>query len=157
YRGAEPCGAHPLSAFFELHIEQGPILEAETKDIGVVTGVQAMRWYEVTVTGQDSHAGTTPMHARRDALLCAARIVERVNAIAAGHAPLGVGTVGLVEVRPNSPNVIPGEVFFTVDFRHPEVPVLDSMEQMLTTVTDQACGAVGTGVVLTRIWDQPPV
>jgi N-carbamoyl-L-amino-acid hydrolase len=157
YRGEEACGAHPLSAFFELHIEQGPLLEAEAKEIGVVTGVQAMRWYEVTVSGQDSHAGTTPMHARRDALVCAAQIVERVNAIAKAHAPLGVGTVGLVEVRPNSPNVIPGEVFFTVDFRHPETPVLDSMEQMLTTVTDQVCGAMGAGVVVTRIWDQPPV
>src|SRR6266540_6099194 len=157
YRGAEKCGAHPLSAYFELHIEQGPILEAEAKDVGVVTGVQGMRWYEVTVTGQDSHAGTTPMHARRDALMGAARIVEQVNAIAKAHPPLAVGTVGLVEVRPNSPNVIPGEAFFTVDFRHPETQVLDSMEQMLTAVADQICGALGLGVVVTKIWDQPPV
>ncbi|MFL4984508.1 MAG: M20 family metallo-hydrolase [Xanthobacteraceae bacterium] len=157
YRGAEKCGAHALSAFFELHIEQGPILEAEAKDIGVVTGVQAMRWYEIRVSGRDSHAGTTPMHARRDALLCAARIVEQVNAVAEAHAPLAVGTVGLLEVKPNSPNVIPGAVFFTVDFRHPETQVLDSMEQMLTTLTDQVCGAAGAGVVVTKIWDQPPV
>jgi len=157
YRGVEKCGAHPLSAFFEVHIEQGPILEAEAKDIGVVTGVQAMRWYEITVSGRDQHAGTTPMHARRDALLCAARVIEQVNAIANAHAPLGVGTVGLVEVKPNSPNVIPGEVFFTVDFRHPEIQVLESMEQMLVSVADQICGAEGGGVVVTRIWDQPAV
>src|SRR6266540_3312841 len=157
YRGAQRCGDHPLSAFFELHIEQGPILEAEAKEIGVVTGVQGMRWYEVTVSGRDSHAGTTPMHARRDALMGAARIVEQVNAIAKAHPPLAVGTVGLVEVRPNSPNVIPGEAFFTVDFRHPETQVLDSMEQMLTAVADQICGALGLGVVVTKIWDQPPV
>src|SRR6266540_4331641 len=157
YRGAQRCGDHPLSAFFELHIEQGPILEAEAKDIGVVTGVQGMRWYEITVSGRDSHAGTTPMHARRDALIGAARVVEQVNAVANAHAPLAVGTVGLVEVKPNSPNVIPGEVFFTVDLRHPEAQVLDSMEQMLTTSADQVCGALGLGVVVTKIWDQPPV
>jgi beta-ureidopropionase / N-carbamoyl-L-amino-acid hydrolase len=157
YRGTEACGAHPLSAFFELHIEQGPVLEAEFKDIGVVTGVQGMRWYEIAVSGQDSHAGTTPMHARRDALLSAARIVEQVNAIAQAHAPLAVGTVGLMEVKPNSPNVIPGEAFFTVDLRHPETEVLDSMERMVTAAADQVCGALGLGVVVTKIWDQPPV
>src|SRR5205814_959212 len=80
YRGPERCGEHPLSAFFELHIEQGPILEAEGKDIGVVTGVQAMRWYEVTVTGQDTHTGTTPMHLRKNALLGAARLIDAVDA-----------------------------------------------------------------------------
>jgi N-carbamoyl-L-amino-acid hydrolase len=157
YRGSERCGAHPLSAFFELHIEQGPILEAELKEIGVVTGVQGMRWYELRVSGQDSHAGTTPMHVRRDALLTTARIVEQVNAIAQAHAPLAVGTVGLMEVKPNSPNVIPGEVFFTVDLRHPETQVLDSMEEMLTAAADQTCAGLGTGVVVTKIWDQPPV
>jgi len=157
YRGAQKCGAHPLSAFFELHIEQGPILEGERKDIGVVTGVQGMRWYEITLSGQDSHAGTTPMHARRDALLSAARIVAQVNAIAQAHAPLAVATVGRLEVRPNSPNVIPGEAFFTVDCRHPEAQVLDSMEQMVTAVTDQVCGELGIGAVVTKIWDQPAV
>jgi len=157
YRGTEKSGAHPLSAFFELHIEQGPILEAELKDIGVVTGVQGMRWYEIKVSGQESHAGTTPMHARRDALLSAARIVEQVNAIALAHAPLAVGTVGLMEVRPNSPNVIPGDVFFTVDLRHPETEILDSMERLLTATADQVCSGLGLGVVVTKIWDQPPV
>src|SRR5205814_8624131 len=80
YRGPERCGEHPLSAFFELHIEQGPILETEGKDIGVVTGVQAMRWYEVTVTGQDTHTGATPMHLRKNALLGAARRIDAVDA-----------------------------------------------------------------------------
>ena len=100
YRGPEPCGDHKLSAFFELHIEQGPYLEAEGKDIGVVTGVQAMRWYEATVTGQDSHAGTTPMPRRHDALLAAARLVEAVNASRAQESGPRVGTVGLLEVKP---------------------------------------------------------
>ncbi len=129
YRGPEPCGAHPLSAFFELHIEQGPILEAEAKDIGIVTGVQGMRWYEANVIGQDAHTGATPMHLRKNALLGAARLVDQIDAIARGHPPLAVGTVGSLEVKPNSPNVVPGEVHFTVDFRHPETAVLDAMER----------------------------
>jgi N-carbamoyl-L-amino-acid hydrolase len=157
YRGSQACGQHPLSAFFELHIEQGPILEAERRDIGVVTGVQGMRWYEIVVTGQDSHAGTTPMDRRKDALLCASHIVSAVHPIAAAHAPLAVATVGRFEVKPNSPNVIPGEVYFTVDLRHPEADILDAMEQRLTTIVDQACGAAGLGVVLSKIWNQPPV
>ena len=99
YRGAERCGEHPLSAFFELHIEQGPILEAEGKDIGVVTGVQAMRWYEATLTGQDAHTGATPMHLRKNALLGAARMIEAVDRIGRKYAP-GVATVGLIENRP---------------------------------------------------------
>jgi len=117
-RGGEVCGQHPLSAFFELHIEQGPILEAEGLDIGAVTGVQGMRWFEVTVTGQEAHTGATPMHLRKNALLGAARLVEKVEAIARAHAPLAVATVGSMRVRPNSPNVVPGEVFLTVDMRH---------------------------------------
>jgi N-carbamoyl-L-amino-acid hydrolase len=157
YRGPEPCGDHPLSAFFELHIEQGPILEAETKDIGIVTGVQGMRWYEASFVGQDAHTGATPMHLRKNALVGAARLVETVDAIARRHPPLAVGTVGSLEVKPNSPNVVPGEVRFTVDFRHPETAVLDAMEQALFV----AAGTVGKELGLegnaTKIWDQPPV
>jgi len=128
YRGPQKCGEHPLSAFFELHIEQGPILEQEEKDIGVVTGVQGIRWFEATLIGQEAHTGTTPMTMRKNALLGAARMVEAIDAIAKKHAPLAVGTVGLIEVKPNSRNVIPADVFFTVDFRHPDMAVLDAME-----------------------------
>ncbi len=127
--GRRACGEHPLSAFFELHIEQGPILEREQTQIGVVTGVQGMRWYEATLTGQEAHTGATPMTLRKNALLGAARMIEAIDAIAKKHAPLAVGTVGLIEVKPNSRNVIPADVFFTVDFRHPESAVLDAMEQ----------------------------
>ena len=128
YRGAESCGQHPLSAFFELHIEQGPILEAEEKEVGIVTGVQGMRWYEVTVTGESAHTGATPMRLRKNALLGAARLVERINPIAERHKPDALGAVGLMEVRPNSRNVVPGEVFFCVDLRHPDAAVLDQLE-----------------------------
>ena len=130
-RGSERCGSHPLSAFFELHIEQGPILEAEGLDIGAVTGVQGMRWFEATIAGQDAHTGATPMHLRKNALLGAARLVERVEAIARAHPPLAVATVGSMRVKPNSPNVVPGEVFLTVDIRHPESAVLEAMEREL--------------------------
>ena len=139
-------GGHRLGALFELHIEQGPILEAEGKLIGVVQGVQGMRWYEVTVTGQDAHTGATPMHLRKNALLGAARMIERIHQIALAHAPAAVGTVGLVEVRPNSRNVVPGEVFFAVDFRHPEEAVLDAMEARVPRGAARGHGAAGPGV-----------
>jgi len=156
YRGTERCGEHPLSAFFELHIEQGPILEAEGRDIGVVTGVQAMRWYEVTVTGQDAHTGATPMHLRKNALLGAARLIETVDALGRKHPP-GVATVGRIENRPNSPNVVPGEVFFMVDLRHPDGGVLDEMEQDLRAALPAVCRPLGLTFAEQRIWDQPAV
>jgi N-carbamoyl-L-amino-acid hydrolase len=157
YRGPEACGARKLSAFFEVHIEQGPYLESEGRDIGVVTGVQAMRWYEVTVTGEDRHAGTTPMPRRRDALLGAARMVEAVNASARTHAPLAVGTVGLLETKPGSPNVVPGEVFFTIDLRHPESAILDRMESEIAQAASDIGGELGLEVAIKNIWKQPPV
>jgi N-carbamoyl-L-amino-acid hydrolase len=154
YRGTERSGEHPLSAFFELHIEQGPILEAEGKDIGVVTGVQAMRWYEVTVTGQDAHTGATPMHLRKNALLGAARLIDAVDAIGRKHTP-GVATVGRIENRPNSPNVVPGEVFFMVDLRHPDDGTLDAMEADFRAALPAICEPLGLAVTVQRIWEQP--
>jgi N-carbamoyl-L-amino-acid hydrolase len=157
YRGPEKCGGHKLSAFFEVHIEQGPYLENEGKDIGVVTGVQAMRWYEVTVIGQDTHAGTTPMPRRKDALVGAARLVEVVNASARAHAPYAVGTVGILEAKPGSPNVVPGEVFFTIDVRHPEMSVLDAMEAEIATAVEKIESDIGLEIAVKNIWNQPPV
>jgi N-carbamoyl-L-amino-acid hydrolase len=154
YRGSEPCGAHPLSAFFELHIEQGPILEAENKDIGVVTGVQAMRWYEVTITGQDAHTGATPMHLRKNAILGAARMIERIDAVGHTHRP-GVATVGRIENRPNSPNVVPGEVFFMIDLRHPDGAALNSMESDVRAALAEVCDPLGLTYDEQRIWEQP--
>jgi N-carbamoyl-L-amino-acid hydrolase len=157
YRGAQRCGDHPLSAYFELHIEQGPILEAEGEEIGVVTGIQGLRWFEITLTGQDAHSGTTPMHLRRNALIGAARLVDRVDTIALAHAPRAVGTVGMVEVKPNSRNVIPGEVFLTVDFRHPENDVLAAMEEALHGALRQTCEPLRLDFAVTKVLDQPPV
>jgi N-carbamoyl-L-amino-acid hydrolase len=157
YLGNERCGAHPLSAFFELHIEQGPLLEVEGREVGIVTGVQGVRWFEVTVRGQEAHTGATPMMLRKNALLGAARLIERIDAIALAHAPLAVGTVGLVEVRPNSRNVVPGEVFFTVDFRHPETDVLDAMEQAFGQALPEICEPLGLTASADKIWENPPV
>jgi N-carbamoyl-L-amino-acid hydrolase len=155
YRGSERCGAHPLSAFFELHIEQGPILEAEGKEIGVVTGAQGFRWFEATILGQESHTGTTPMDRRKNALLGAAGLVERVDAVARAK-PQAVGTVGLMEVKPNSRNVVPGEVFLTIDLRHPEAAALEELEQSVMQAAREVCDPLGLAVTVTKIWDEPP-
>ncbi|MGE0420463.1 MAG: hydantoinase/carbamoylase family amidase, partial [Acetobacteraceae bacterium] len=128
YRGAEPAAAFPADAYFELHIEQGPILEREGKRIGVVTGAQSQVWYDAVATGQDAHAGTTPPSARRDALVCAARIIDRVDYLMRRYGENGRGTVGQLLVSPNSRNVIPGEVRFSVEFRHPEDLVVDDLD-----------------------------
>ena len=157
YRGAEPPGARKFAAMFELHIEQGPVLEHEGRTIGIVLGVQGMRWYEVVVTGQDAHSGAMPMRLRRNALLGAARMIERIDAIAHEHAPDAVGTVGLIEAKPNSRNVIPGEVFFTVDFRHPDDKVLDAMEAKLRASLPEIMGPPRLRYRETRIWDFAPV
>lgn len=141
YAGDLPVGGRKFKAFFEAHIEQGPILEAERKTIGIVQGIQGMRWFEVTVTGTDCHAGTTPMPRRRDAMLGCARIVERVHQIALDHAP-GVSTVGLVKVMPNSRNTIPGSVFFSVDLRHPHDEELLKMTAALNAACSEICGAL---------------
>src|SRR5215813_299289 len=157
YQGPEKAGARKFGAMFELHIEQGPILEDEHRMVGIVQGVQGMRWYEVTVTGQEAHTGATPMRLRKNALLGAARVIEAVEQIAQANAPLAVGTVGSMEVRPNSPNVVPGEVFFTVDLRHPEATTLDGMEQTFLQAVEAVTRPLGLDVKLAKIWDQPPV
>ncbi len=157
YRGPQRSGAHPLSAFFELHIEQGPILEAEDKTIGIVTGIQGIRWFEGAIRGQDAHTGATPMGLRKNALLGAARLVEQVNAIAIAHPPQAVATIGRLEVRPNSPNVVPGEVLFTVDLRHPDPATLDAMQEKLTATIAEICSALALEFDLKKIFDQPPV
>jgi N-carbamoyl-L-amino-acid hydrolase len=157
YKGVEQSGARKFSALFELHIEQGPILEAERRMIGVVQGVQGMRWYEVTVTGEAAHTGATPMRLRKNALVGAARMIERIDTIARAHAPDAVGSVGLIENKPNSRNVIPGEVFFTVDFRHPHDNVLDAMEAEFRSSLAEILNALRLAYSEKCIWNSPPV
>lgn len=137
YAGTEPVGGRPIGAYFEAHIEQGPVLEDEDKVLGVVVGALGLRWYDVVVTGQDAHAGPTPMRLRKDALLAASRIVAEINAIAQRHQPNGRGTVGFLQVKPNSRNVIPGEVRFSVDLRHADDGELERMEQQMRAACDR--------------------
>jgi len=156
YLGSEAAGSIKFQAMFELHIEQGPILEAEAKMIGVVTGVQGMRWYEVTVKGQESHTGATPMGLRRNALLGAARMIEAIHEVGMRHLP-GVASVGLIENRPNSRNVVPGEVFFTVDLRHPDEQVLDTMEKDYQAALPNIAAELKLELEEKRIWKSPAV
>jgi N-carbamoyl-L-amino-acid hydrolase len=157
FRGADLCGDHPLDAYFELHIEQGPILEAEEKVIGVVVGVQGMRWYDLTLEGCASHAGTTPMAMRRDALVAAAEIVVAVNHLAGEIDEGALTTTGVIDAYPNSRNVVPSRVFMTVDLRHTEVEVLDRMEERLKEVVAAIGSQHGVSATLDRLWDSPPV
>lgn len=126
--GSEKASAFPADAYFELHIEQGPILEQEGKQIGIVTGGQAQIWYDAVVTGQDAHAGTTPPSARKDALVAAARIIDLVDRLMRARGKEGRGTVGQLSVLPNSRNVVPGEVRFSVEFRHPDGAEIDQLD-----------------------------
>ena len=157
YRGSERCGARKFSAFFELHIEQGPILEREGIDIGVVTSVQGVRWFECRFTGRDAHTGSTPMTGRRNALIGAARAIEAVDRIARAHPPLAVATVGLLEVKPNSPNVIPGEVFFMIDLRHPQTSTLETIEAEIRAEFETITAKLELQSSCDKIWDQAPI
>ncbi len=157
YSGPTAMGNRPIGAYFEAHIEQGPILEAEGKTIGVVFGAQAQRWFEVTVIGQEAHAGPTPMHVRRDALLGAARGIQEVNRIGLAYQPNACATVGLIQSSPNSRNTIPGHVFFTVDFRHPDDEKLSAMNAELRASLERIAEESKLEIAIEEIWYSPPV
>ncbi len=157
YAGEMKCAARELGAFFEAHIEQGPILEAEEKTIGVVQGVQGIRWFEIEVTGMDCHAGTTPMERRKDALVGAARMVSEAHRIGEANMPDGRTTIGYMEVSPNSTNVIPGKVFFRADIRHPDAALLDAMENAYQAACEKIAGDLGLSLDFKRIWYSEPV
>jgi N-carbamoyl-L-amino-acid hydrolase len=157
FMGEEPIGGRPLHAYFELHIEQGPILEDEGYDVGIVTHGQGQRWYELKLTGFESHAGSTPMPVRKDALLGAARVVELVNAIGLSKAPLGVSTCGMINAYPNSRNVIPGEVFLACEFRHPIDATLSEMDAALHEGVKAICDKIGLGYELKQVFYYAPV
>ena len=157
WRGEEEVGARKMHAFFELHIEQGPILEAEGKDIGVVTHGQGLSWTQVTVTGKDAHTGSTPMPMRKNAGLAMARILEQVDKIAWSHAPHAVGAAGHIDVYPNSRNVIPGKVVFTVDFRSPELEVITDMENRLRVEGNKIAQEMGVEIEFEKVGGFDPV
>ncbi|MFN3744504.1 MAG: Zn-dependent hydrolase [Hyphomicrobiaceae bacterium] len=157
YAGPENVGGRPIHALFELHIEQGPILEEEGIDIGIVTAANGQKWYEITLTGVESHAGPTPMNRRKDALLGAARIVELVNKIGHDHDPGACATCGMIEVHPNSRNVIPGRVFITVDFRHPDAAKLIAMDAALRAGLEDIAARTGVAAEIKMVADFPPL
>lgn len=157
YRGEAVAGSQPFSAFFELHIEQGPILEAENKTIGVVTNVQGIRWFHVLIKGLENHAGTTPMHLRRDGLVGAAKLTLAVNELACGYGGRAVGTVGQIRITPGSPNVIPGDVFFSIDFRSPDPEITKDFDARFRARAEQVAAEHGLEIEVKAISDIPPI
>ncbi|MBY0611951.1 MAG: M20 family metallo-hydrolase [Beijerinckiaceae bacterium] len=157
YKGDTQTGGRAFSAMFELHIEQGPILDKEKIEVGVVTGMQGMRWYEVTVTGESAHTGATPMTMRKNALLGSARMVDAIDRMAHEMAPSAVATVGMIENMPNSRNVVPGEVFFTIDMRHPDDEVLQQMEDRMRAELASVLTPLGLSYEERCIWSSPAV
>ncbi|WP_439135476.1 Zn-dependent hydrolase [Pseudomaricurvus sp.] len=157
YLGDEEVGSRHMQAFFEAHIEQGPILEDEEKEIGVVRLGQGIRWYNVTVTGRESHAGSTPMHLRADALAASANIIAEVEKIAHRHKPNGLGTTGFLQVYPNSRNTIPGSVTFSVDLRNPNPDVLAQMDRDLNEFCQSIADERELAVEVDHFWYFAPV
>ena len=157
WRGDEVVGARKMHAFFELHIEQGPILEAEDKQIGVVTHGQGLSWTQVTITGKDAHTGSTPMPMRKNAGLAMARVLDKVEEIALSHAPHAVGAAGHIDVYPNSRNVIPGKVVFTVDLRSPDLAVITDMEGRLRVEAQAICDTMGMEIEFEKVGGFDPV
>jgi beta-ureidopropionase / N-carbamoyl-L-amino-acid hydrolase len=155
YIGDQEPGDHPIGAYFETHIEQGPVLEDNDKTIGVVSGVLGIRWFDCTVTGMEAHAGPTPMALRKDAMLAATRIMQDVVAAAHRHPPHGRGTVGMVQVFPNSRNVIPGRVKFSIDLRNSTDELVDAMAAEVKAYADKVAQEHGVQVHLELVSSYP--
>ena len=155
YIGDQEPGDHPIGAYFETHIEQGPVLEDNDKTIGVVSGVLGIRWFDCTVTGMEAHAGPTPMALRKDAMLAATRIMQDVVAAAHRHPPHGRGTVGMVQVFPNSRNVIPGRVKFSIDLRNSTDALVDAMAAEVKAFADQVAQEHGVQVHIEMVSSYP--
>jgi N-carbamoyl-L-amino-acid hydrolase len=157
WKGTETVGDRKIHAFFELHIEQGPILEDEGIDIGVVTHGQGLKWLQVTLTGKEAHTGSTPMPKRRNAGLGMARVIELVHEIAMDYQPDAVGAVGHMEAYPNSRNIIAGRTVFTVDIRSPEKEVLDAMDGRIREGIDTICEALDIQYKIEQVGAFDPV
>ncbi|MDQ2820712.1 MAG: Zn-dependent hydrolase [Pseudomonadota bacterium] len=151
YLGSQVPGDHPIGAYFETHIEQGPVLEDADKVIGVVPAVMGLSWYDCVVSGMEAHAGPTPMGLRKDALQVATVIMQEVVAIAHRYPPYGRGTVGMVQVFPNSRNVIPGEVKFSIDLRNVNDALLNTMHEEILAFIDQTSKSTGLAIAIDRM------
>ncbi|MDR7270155.1 N-carbamoyl-L-amino-acid hydrolase [Pelomonas saccharophila] len=155
YIGSQVPGDHPIGAYFETHIEQGPVLEDHDKTIGVVTGVLGIRWYDCVVTGMEAHAGPTPMALRKDALQVATKLMQEVVACAHRHPPHGRGTVGMVQVHPNSRNVIPGRVKFSIDLRNATDALCEAMDADIRAVAAKLSADSGLPIEITPVSAYP--
>ena len=155
YIGSQVPGDHPIGAYFETHIEQGPVLEDHDKTIGVVTGVLGIRWYDCVVTGMEAHAGPTPMALRKDALQVATKLMQEVVACAHRHPPHGRGTVGMVQVHPNSRNVIPGRVKFSIDLRNATDALCEAMDADIRAVAARLSAESGLPIEITPVSAYP--
>lgn len=157
FKGDEPVRARKLHAYFELHIEQGPILEDEGIDVGIVTHGQGLKWLQVTLVGKETHTGSTPMPRRLNAGLGAARIAQLVEQIALSQAPLAVGAVGQMNLYPNSRNIVPGKAVLTVDFRHPAKDVIADMEAQLRSGVQRIADEIGLNWEIEEVGAFDPV
>ena len=157
YQGTLEVGNRPYQATFELHIEQGPILEAEQKSVGIVTGVQGIRWYDLMITGQETHAGPSPMHYRRDPMMLAAKILPLIYEIAATYQPEAKVTIGYIDASPGVRNTVPGSLTIAVDLRHPNTKELANMDSALKNIVQKLSGEYRVTAELEEIWYSPPV
>lgn len=155
YRGDLPAVPKPIHAYVEAHIEQGPVLEAEGKEIGIVSGIQGIKWFKGTVKGFNAHAGTTPMEVRRDPLVGASRMVDAIDRVTRAFRPDAVGTVGMFQVGPGSINVINEQVSFSLDLRCPDDNALLELESRVLAACEEIAGDTGVQLKLEEIWHSP--
>ena len=156
YRGNPASRPLPAAASLELHIEQGPVLEAANRAVGLVEGIVGIAWFEVVIDGQADHAGPSPMHLRRDALAAAARVISGVERLALACDETAVATVGRLRIEPNVINTIPGRAVFSVDLRHPDAAVLERRAALLHDLVDEVCAATGVTGSVRRFWTSEP-
>ncbi|MGW8224210.1 MAG: allantoate amidohydrolase [Anaerolineales bacterium] len=157
YAGDIRPGQQSYHAAIELHIEQGPVLEAENITIGVVSGIQGMQWYDLIFEGQEAHAGTTPMDQRHDPMLGAIRVMQRIFTLNQRYAPDGRVTFGDMQIHPGSRNTVPGRVTVTLDFRHPQAAVLNQVDSQVRSIVEEECHSADIRGQVEQLWNMPPV
>lgn len=157
YLGKNPCKTFEVKAAFEVHIEQGPILEKEELQIGVLTGVQGMRWYDLIIEGQACHAGPTPMEMRRDPFMALHQIISKLYELIAGQAPWGRITFGDISVEPGSRNTVPQKLTLSIDLRHPDEEVLDNIDQEMRAIVEDECQLLNLIGSVNNEWLSPSV
>jgi N-carbamoyl-L-amino-acid hydrolase len=157
YAGERPCGGRPVQSYFEAHIEQGPLLEGEQRVIGVVQAIQGQRWFDCTLEGMESHAGTTPMDLRRDALGGAVAMIGQISEAAIRMGRPAVATVGRIQAFPGGTNIIPGRCEFTVDSRHAEPGPRRQLLAEIEGIVEQVAGERELDATIEVVMDHDPV